>query len=182
MAWNVGLSVVFIRLFDRNIFSNDFSEVMDALMRRCIREEFCWNNEWIAVDHFSVGDIEAFFWSGPNSKEDPGELVSPGSIDAAGDESSFQCPVHSFYHAVGFGVVGRRMVTHGTEELVEGCPKEGCEGGTSVGRNVLRDTKSGGPCGEEGGSAGGGCGINHGHGLRPAGRAIDNGEEVSVAF
>ena len=29
---------------------------------------------------------------------------------------------------------------------------------------------------------GGGRGINHGHGFRPAGRAIDDGEEVSVAF
>ena len=53
--------------------------------------------------------------------------MSPGSVSAAEDESSFQCPVHSFYHAVGFRVVRHRMVTRGAEELVEGCPEEGCE-------------------------------------------------------
>ena len=79
--------------------------------------------------------------------------MCPGSVDAAGDESSFQYPVHSFNHAVGFGVVGRRMVTRGTEELVEGGRKEGCEQGTSVGGNVLRDAESGDPCREEGGNA-----------------------------
>ena len=53
--------------------------------------------------------------------------MCPGSISAAGDESGFQHPVYSFNHAVGFWFVGRRMVTHGTEEFVEGGPKEGCE-------------------------------------------------------
>ena len=108
--------------------------------------------------------------------------MSSGSFGAEGDESSFQRPVHSFYHAVGFGVVGHRMVTRGTEELVEGCPEEGCEGGTSIGCNVLGDAESGDPCREEGSSAGGGRGIDHGHGFRPAGRAINDSEEVSVAF
>ena len=74
------------------------------------------------------------------------------------------------------------MVTHGTEELVEGCPEEGCKGGTSVRRNLLEDTESEDPCGEEVGSAGGGHGIDHGHSFRPASRAIDDGEQVSVAF
>ena len=64
---------------------------------------------------------------GPKAEEDSGELVCPGSVGAVGDESSFQRPVHLFNHAVGFGVVGRRMVTHGTKELFEGSPKEGCE-------------------------------------------------------
>ena len=182
MAWNVGLPVVLVGLSDRNIFSDDFSEAMDVFMRRGIREEFCWSIEWIAIDHFSREDVEAVFQSGPKSKEGPGELVSPGSISAAGDESGFQRPVHTFYHAVGFGVVGGRMVTRGTEELVEGCLEEGCEGRTLVGCNVLRDAEAGDTCGEEGGSAGGGRGINHGQGFWPARRAIDDGEEVSVAF
>ena len=56
-------------------------------------------------------------------KKDPGELVSPRSVSAVGDESGFQRHVDSFYHAVGLGVVGRRMVIRGTEELVEGCPE-----------------------------------------------------------
>ena len=63
--------------------------------------------------------------------------MSQGSVGAAGDECVIQHPVHMFYHAVGFGFVGRRMVTRGTKELVEGCTEEGCEGGTLVGRNVL---------------------------------------------
>ena len=111
VVWNVGLQVVLVGLSGRNIFSEDFSEAMDIFMRRSVREEFCWNNEWITVDHFSGGNIKAIFRSGPKSKEDPGELVSPGSIGEAGDESGFQRPVHSFYHAIGFGVVGRHMVT-----------------------------------------------------------------------
>ena len=108
--------------------------------------------------------------------------MCPGSIGAVGDESGFQHPVHPFYHTVGFGVVGHRMVTRGTEELVEGCPEEGCERGTSIGCNMLGDAKSGDPCGEEGSSAGGGRGIDHGHSFWPAGRTIDDDEEVSVAF
>ena len=63
--------------------------------------------------------------------------MSPGSICAAGDENGFQHPVHSFYHAVGFRVAGCSMVTRVTEEFVEGCPEEGCEGRISVGCNVL---------------------------------------------
>ena len=47
---------------------------------------------------------------------------------------------------------------------------------------MLGDTKYGDPCGEEGGSARGGRGIDHGHVFRPAGRAVDDSEEVSVAF
>ena len=74
------------------------------------------------------------------------------------------------------------MVTRGIEELVEECPQEGCEGGTSVRRNVLGDTESEDPCREEGGSAGGRCGIDYGHGFRPVGRVTNAGEEVSVAF
>ena len=81
--------------------------------------------------------------------------MSSGSICASGDEGSFESPVHPFYHAVGFGVVGRRMVTLGAKELVEGGPEERSEGGTLVGSNVLRDAESGDPCGEEGGGAGG---------------------------
>ena len=72
--------------------------------------------------------------------------MCPGSVGAAGDESGFQHPVHSLNHTVGFGVVVRRMVTHGTKELVERGPKERCERGTSVGGNVLGDAKSGDPC------------------------------------
>ena len=53
VEWNVGLPVVLVGLFDRNKFSKDISEAMDVFMRRGVREEFCWNNEWIAVDHFS---------------------------------------------------------------------------------------------------------------------------------
>ena len=45
VAWNVSLLVVLVGLFDRNIFSDDFSEATDVFMRRGIREEFCWNNE-----------------------------------------------------------------------------------------------------------------------------------------
>ena len=52
MAWNVGLPVVLVSLSDRNIFSEDFSEVVDVLMKRGVREESCWKNEWIAIDHF----------------------------------------------------------------------------------------------------------------------------------
>ena len=76
--------------------------------------------------------------------------------------------MHSFYHAVGFGVVGRSLVTRGTKELVEGCPEEGCKEGTSVGRNVLWDAESGDTCREEGSSTVGRCFIDHGHGFRPA--------------
>ena len=82
VAWNVGLPVVLVGLSERNIVCNNFSEAMGVLMRRGIREEFCWNNEWNAVDHISGGHIEAVFPSGPKSKEDPGELVSPGSVGA----------------------------------------------------------------------------------------------------
>ena len=76
--------------------------------------------------------------------------MCPGSIGAVGEESSFQRPVHSFNHDVGFRVVGCCMVTHGIEELVGGGPKEGCERGTLIGDNVLRDAESGDPCREEG--------------------------------
>ena len=37
VVWNVGLPVVLVGLSDRNIFSDDFSEAMDVLMRRGIR-------------------------------------------------------------------------------------------------------------------------------------------------
>ena len=72
--------------------------------------------------------------------------MSPGSIHASGDEGGFESPVHPFYHAVVFGVVGSRMVTLGTEELVDGGPEERSEGGTSVGGNVLRDAESEDQC------------------------------------
>ena len=78
------------------------------------------------------------------------EMVCPRSVGAVGDESGFQNPVHSFHDAVGFGVVGRCMVTRGAEELVEEGPKEGYERGTSVGGNVHGDAESGDPYKEEG--------------------------------
>ena len=81
--------------------------------------------------------------------------MSSGSVRTSGDEGGFESPVHPFYHAVGFGVVGHRMVTLGTKELVEGDPEERSQGGTSVEVNVLGDAESGDACGEEGGSAGG---------------------------
>ena len=45
----------------------------------------------------------------------------------------------------------------------------------------LRDAESGDPCGEEGGSAGGRRGIDHGHSFHHR-REIHDGEKVSVAF
>ena len=93
--------------------------------------------------------------------------MSPRSLCAVGDECGFQLPVHPFYHVVGFGVVGRRMVNCGTKELVTGGEEEVSDRGTSVRCNVLGDTESGDPCREEGSSAGG---------------TINDGEEVSVAF
>ena len=81
--------------------------------------------------------------------------MSPGSVCASGNGGGFESPVHPFDHAVGFGVVGRRMVTLRTKELVEGGTKEKSEGGTPVGGNVLGDAKSVDPCREEGGVAGG---------------------------
>ena len=81
--------------------------------------------------------------------------MNPGRVCASGHEGGFESTVHPFDHAVGFGVVGRRMVTLRTKELVEGDPEEKSEGGTPVGGNVFGDAKSGDPCGEEGGGAGG---------------------------
>ena len=123
-------------------FPHDLLEATEVGWRRSRREEFSWDNEWITIHHFGCRDVEAFLWSHTKPEEDPGKMMKPRGIDAAGDEGGLESTMETLDHAVGFRVVGCRMVACRPKELVEGCPQQRGEKRTSVRCNVLRNTKS----------------------------------------
>ena len=80
--------------------------------------------------------------------------MSPGSVHASGNEGGlWRVLVHPFDYAVGFGVVGCRMVILGTKELLERGPEERSEGGTPVEVMCSGMPNQENPCREEGGGA-----------------------------
>ena len=86
--------------------------------------------------------------------------MEPRGVGAAGDEGGLESTMQTLDHAVGVMVMGRRLVVCWPKDLVKSCPQQGGEGGAPVGGDVLRNTKSGDPCGEEGSGAGCGRGVD----------------------
>ena len=77
---------------------------------RSRREEFSWDNQSIAIHHFGCRDVEAFFWSRTKPAKDPGKLMEPKGVIAVGDEGGLESTMQMLNHAIGFRVVGHRLL------------------------------------------------------------------------
>ena len=95
---------------DGSQFSHNLLEVVEVGWRRSRKEEFSWDNQRIAIHHFGCRDVEAFLWSRTKPEEDPGKLMEPKGVGAAGDEGSLESTMQMLDHAIGFRVVGRCLV------------------------------------------------------------------------
>ena len=101
-------------------------------------------------------------------------MVDPGGVSATGGKGGLQSPVHSFDHAIGFGVVGGGVMADRSQKACQGSPKLGGERGAPIGSEVFRDAKARDPGVEEGVGAGGSSSLTKGNDFRPASGAINH--------
>ena len=133
-----------------------------------------------AIEGLGRRDVGNRCRSGANAKENPEKVVVPVSASGAGPEDVFKAAVETFHEAVGLRVIGDSRAVLDMELGAKAVPEGRGELWAMVRGDSGGNAKAGNPVVNEGSGAGVRGGGGEGHGLRPPGSAVDDGEEVSM--
>ena len=141
-------------------------------------ETVAWNRHGCAVDQLSRTALEVVLDGGPQSQQNPRQLVVPARTGQPGLEGVLEAAVEPLHEPIRLRVVRRGGREAHTQQRRHLRPEGGGKLCTSVRCHQVWDTEPGHPVVEQGGADGGGGGVGQGNRLGPTGVPVHYGEQV----
>ena len=144
-----------------------------------------WNGQELAgqaqcgsKNHLGGGEANPFLGSGPEPKQNSGQLLVPRTIDTPGPQGVLHAAVEPLNHPIALGVVGSGLVVCDAKDSTEALPECRDELRPAIGGQMGWNAEPRDPMGQQSVSTGGGRRRGQRNGLRPPSAAVHNREQV----
>ena len=131
-----------------------------------------------AINKIGGRGVQIHLHRGPQTEQNPRQLVEPVSGGEAGLEGFLEAAVQAFNHTIGLRMEGGGCVQLNPQGGGHGSPQGGGELSAAVRGDEAGQTEPRHPVEKEGPADGYGGGVRDGYGLRPPREPVHDGEEV----